>query len=836
MVTTTHRNGTKEPESSRLPRLASIIEHFVHPSLRREQDTLYRARVLIVLLLFFAAISASLCFVLPLTALPLLNQILGIGLCFLVCIGTCALLLHLQRYGNYRLCSKAIGLLIGTSVLMGVGLSGGIMQSSITQILMLPPLLAYFLGDLREGNQASLFWLLVVLGLLLIEYAGFHFPQLISSERDRTVVQLLTCIVNLLMISAIGFAYELTATKLKNERDREHQKALALARMDVLTGLANRRTLDSHLTQRIETCSAMKPSPSFAFCCIDLDRFKPINDQYGHKIGDEVLCVIAERLRLLFRGTDIVARHGGDEFMAMFDATDAAPNAGTSNIEAFAERILDLIGRPIETSVGPLQVGASLGFALYPRNGLSAEALKRAADSAMYEAKSAGGTAWRISQTTPGTHTEEDRATPPSTAQSSNETSAQVVAPLRAGYDRRAILTTLVDIFLHPSLRAEPGIVSRGRVLALAMLMSAAIVILVAITILLEPLPLLIKTRCVAICIPSFAIIASLLVLLRNRGSYAVCSMGMVLWVYSAAVTGILLSGGVGASCVTQLLVLAPLLACLFGGTRSGIGMAIMSFATIMLLGLFEVSGFHFYMPLDPATAKITQPTVSVLGILFCCGSAFIYESVARTLKDERDREHQVVGRLAHTDALTGLVNRLKFDEELGARINRFRSGHSDVRFALCYVDLDGFKPVNDRFGHAVGDEVLKAIAERLQSCTRDSDVACRQGGDEFMMLFASVKNEAQMEFVARRLSAAITPAITTRAGMINVKASLGFALFPTDGDNEDTLKNAADKAMYAAKKLGSGWKAYQSVFHGATPSFRVPQTTHYPSASPLKA
>jgi diguanylate cyclase (GGDEF)-like protein len=836
MVTTTHRNGTKEPAPSRPQRLAGIVEHFVHPSLRREQDTLYRARVLVVLLLFFAAISASLCFVLPLTALPPLNQILGIGLCFLVCIGTCALLLHLQRYGNYRLCSKAIGLLIGTAVLVGVGSTGGIMQSSITQILMLPPLLAYFLGDLREGNRASLFWLLIVLALLLAEYAGFHFPQLISGERDRTVVQLLICVVNLLMISALGFAYEMTATKLKNERDHEHQKALALAQMDVLTGLANRRILDSHLMQRIKSRGEMKPSPSFAFCCIDLDRFKPINDQYGHKIGDEVLCVVAERLRLLFRGTDIVARHGGDEFMAMFDSTDAAPNAGANNIEAFAERILDLIGRPIETSVGPLQVGASLGFALYPRDGLSAEALKRAADSAMYEAKSAGGTAWRMSQPAPGVRTGEDRTSPPSATQNSNETSTQAVTSMRAGYDRRTVLTTLVDIFLHPSLRTEPGIMSRGRVLVLAMLMSAAIILLVAITILLEPLPLAIKTRCVAICIPSFVIIASLLVLLRNRGSYAACSMGMVLWVYSAAVTGILLSGGVGASCVTQLLVLAPLLACLFGGTRSGIGMVIMSFVTIILLAFFEISGFHFYMPLDRATAKITQPTVSVLGILFCCGSAFIYESVARTLKDERDREHQVVERLAHTDALTGLVNRLKFDEELGARINRFRSGYSDVRFALCYVDLDGFKPINDRFGHAVGDEVLKAIAERLQSCTRDGDVACRQGGDEFMMLFDSVQNEAQMEFVARRLSAAITPAITTCAGMINVKASLGFALFPTDGDNEEPLKSAADTAMYTAKNQGIGWKAYQSIFHGATQSFRAPKTIHYPSASPLKA
>jgi diguanylate cyclase (GGDEF)-like protein len=128
----------------------------------------------------------------------------------------------------------------------------------------------------------------------------------------------------------------------------------------------------------------------------------------------------------------------------------------------------------------------------------------------------------------------------------------------------------------------------------------------------------------------------------------------------------------------------------------------------------------------------------------------------------------------------------------------------------LCYLDLDGFKPINDRYGHDVGDEVLRVISERLRSCIREGDSVGRHGGDEFTLLFNSVRNETEVELIARRLVQAITPPISTSAGVVSVQGSLGFARFPSDGDNEDALKSAADKAMYLAKAQGGGWRSYR--------------------------
>ena len=99
------------------------------------------------------------------------------------------------------------------------------------------------------------------------------------------------------------------------------------------------------------------------------------------------------------------------------------------------------------------------------------------------------------------------------------------------------------------------------------------------------------------------------------------------------------------------------------------------------------------------------------------------------------------------------------------------------------------------------------------------------------MMLFDSVKDETQVELIARRLLRALAPPIATRAGTVSVQGSLGFASFPDDGDTADALKNAADKAMYVAKKRGGGWKSYQTALRETEPSRRERTGGRSPSA-----
>jgi diguanylate cyclase (GGDEF)-like protein len=822
-VTTIRSNSAAKLRSEPLADHVGIVEYFVHPTLRGKPDVLYRTRVLIGLLLVFAAIFASACLVLPFTAMPLLNQTLGIGICFSSFLGTCALLLHLQRHGSYHFCSEAAGLLIAMAVVIGIGLSGGVMQSSATQLLMVPPLLAYFFGSLRAGNQALLLSLLVVLLFMSAQYAGVPFPQTIGTERDLKTVQLLVCFINVLAVSAMAFTYELTAVKLKNERDREHHKALVLAQTDGLTGLANRRSIDNCLKQRIERYGAMQPPRPFVICCVDLDGFKPINDQYGHKIGDEVLYVVSERLRLSFRGNDVVGRHGGDEFIAIFDAVGCVPGASGSNIGILAEHMLYMIAKPIETSAGRLQVGASLGFAIYPHDGRSAETLTRAADSAMYEAKSSGGSAWRVFQPSmnPTQPMEETLSSSSSATIVTTASAAPDVPPAMTQGGIKARLTALVDTFIHPSLRIESDRMRRARILVMALLVYFGIVFLADAVLMAIPLPPSSKFMTNAICTPNVVIMALLLVSLRRIGNYSVCSAAMVLTVYFTVLASICVSGGGGVSCATQLMAAAPLIAYFFGGVRWGTGMVIASLAAIIVFALLEMTKFHFSYALDAGQTRMIQVVVGIVGLVFSSGMAFSYELAARNLKRERDEEHKVVERFAHTDALTGLANRFRFDEALDLRVRRAKASASNACFTLCCLDLNGFKPINDRYGHNVGDEVLKVVAERLRRCVRDSDIAGRHGGDEFMLLLDGVRDEAQIKPIAQCVLSALATPIMTPAGELSIHGSLGFASFPDDGYGADALKNAADKAMYAAKSEGGGWKLYRSEFHQPASSLR---------------
>ena len=147
---------------------------------------------------------------------------------------------------------------------------------------------------------------------------------------------------------------------------------------------------------------------------------------------------------------------------------------------------------------------------------------------------------------------------------------------------------------------------------------------------------------------------------------------------------------------------------------------------------------------------------------------------------------------------LTGLPNRLLFDE-VAERNLAFaeRRGHS---LAVVAVDLDGFKTVNDTQGHATGDEVLKAVAQRIQAVIRASDIVARLGGDEFIVLLSDVEESAAMDTARRMVQALSEPYPQVLAP---VSASVGVALYPRHGLELKSLVQAADRALYRAKQAG---------------------------------
>ncbi|GAC1329701.1 MAG: EAL domain-containing protein [Beijerinckiaceae bacterium] len=156
---------------------------------------------------------------------------------------------------------------------------------------------------------------------------------------------------------------------------------------------------------------------------------------------------------------------------------------------------------------------------------------------------------------------------------------------------------------------------------------------------------------------------------------------------------------------------------------------------------------------------------------------------------------------LAHHDSLTDLPNRTLLRERLRSLITRARRG--DQLFALHLLDIDGFKDVNDLFGHSAGDRFLKTIAQHLQTQMREADVLARLGGDEFAILQTNITGSDDAADFARRITEAVQSFVGFEAGRVTTTASVGIAIHPADGgDAEDLLKNA-DLAMYKAKAEG---------------------------------
>ncbi len=171
---------------------------------------------------------------------------------------------------------------------------------------------------------------------------------------------------------------------------------------------------------------------------------------------------------------------------------------------------------------------------------------------------------------------------------------------------------------------------------------------------------------------------------------------------------------------------------------------------------------------------------------------------------DDRARALQAADQamqLALYDALTGLPNRKLLDERLGVELTKARRDRSHV--ALLFIDLDKFKPVNDNFGHAYGDLLLKEVARRLQSCMRESDTASRLGGDEFVALLSGIEDDEATLRVADKILLRLTEPYEIAGHTFHISASIGAAVYPRDGIDSKSLVRSADVAMYVAKNAG---------------------------------
>lgn len=180
------------------------------------------------------------------------------------------------------------------------------------------------------------------------------------------------------------------------------------------------------------------------------------------------------------------------------------------------------------------------------------------------------------------------------------------------------------------------------------------------------------------------------------------------------------------------------------------------------------------------------------------CEDGSVIEVVGTCVEiTDRKKAEKLVEHMAFYDALTGLPNRRLFKSDVHDTITQADSG-----FSILYLDLDRFKNINDSLGHFIGDEVLKAVADRLSSCLGPNDLACRLAGDEFVLMIRETEPEKVKE-ISMRIIEEISNAYTFSSIEVYITPSIGISRFPMDGEDYDTLMRNADTALFRAKDQG---------------------------------
>lgn len=175
----------------------------------------------------------------------------------------------------------------------------------------------------------------------------------------------------------------------------------------------------------------------------------------------------------------------------------------------------------------------------------------------------------------------------------------------------------------------------------------------------------------------------------------------------------------------------------------------------------------------------------------------------------KRKQMEEIIRQMAYHDTLTSLPNRKLFEERLTMAIAH--SSRNNEHLSLMYLDLDGFKLINDTFGHDVGDQLLQCIAERLNECLRKDDTIARIGGDEFVVLMQGVSRATNIDQVAGKIIERIKQPMKIEDKEISTTTSIGIAIFPEDGEDIRKLLKHADDALYKAKENGKNTYRYFS-------------------------
>lgn len=194
--------------------------------------------------------------------------------------------------------------------------------------------------------------------------------------------------------------------------------------------------------------------------------------------------------------------------------------------------------------------------------------------------------------------------------------------------------------------------------------------------------------------------------------------------------------------------------------------------------------------------------SVEVVATAYTAGRRLLAQCTLRDIRARKEAEARI-NYLALHDSLTGLPNRVLLLDRLNLAMAQARRDATQV--ALLLLDLDHFKHINDSLGHTIGDGLLEEVSRRLRGVLRETDTPARLGGDEFVIAASGLKDVADAELLAQRVLDALAPAARVQGHNLRIGASIGIAMYPGDGNSAAALLQAADTAMYQAKKKGRG-------------------------------
>ena len=196
---------------------------------------------------------------------------------------------------------------------------------------------------------------------------------------------------------------------------------------------------------------------------------------------------------------------------------------------------------------------------------------------------------------------------------------------------------------------------------------------------------------------------------------------------------------------------------------------------------------------------KVQEASVKLANVTEALGAEVSQRKELHLQLAEMTEQESAARHAALHDALTGLANRSLFNDRLEHGLAQAK--RLGLTLAVMFMDLDGFKAVNDTYGHDVGDELLRTVADRLRENTREDDTVARVGGDEFLFLVMGANDVPMVASLARKIIDCVQGPCRLTVGQVSIRLSMGIALYPVDGDTSESLVKQADVAMYAAKR-----------------------------------